>query len=107
MKERSDQGLHCLLFHLRLLETIFYGETTLFIFYLNLQQIFLVSKVDCPNCFGIMTVPVHMHLLLYFQGRSKNQRNFWDIWGSEDTEAAAATTDDLFLEVRKANGEKF
>ena len=48
-----------------------------------------------------------MHLLLYFQGRSKNQRNFWDIWGSEDTEAAAATTDDLFLEVRKANGEKF
>lgn len=33
------------------------------------------------------------------KGRSnKNQRNFWDIWGSEETKPVAAETDDLFLE---------
>lgn len=31
------------------------------------------------------------------KGKSKNQRNFWDIWGS-DSEPATAAGDDLFLE---------
>ena len=28
-QEQSDQGLHCLLFHLHLLESLLYGRTTL------------------------------------------------------------------------------
>ena len=32
LEEQSDQGLHCLLFHLHLLDTIFYGLASLFEF---------------------------------------------------------------------------
>ena len=39
-------------------------------------------------------------VLFSFQGKSKNQRNFWDIWGS-DSQPATAAGDDLFLEVRR------
>ena len=32
LEEQSDQGLHCLQFHLHLLEALLYGKTTLFQF---------------------------------------------------------------------------
>ena len=32
LEEQSDQGLHCLLFHLHLLDKIFYGLASLFEF---------------------------------------------------------------------------
>ena len=44
LKEQSDQGLHCLLFHLHLLKQIFYLLASLFEFLGGLQQSFLASK---------------------------------------------------------------
>ena len=53
--------------------------------------------------FEVFGLYIHalMSFVVYFQGRSKNERKFWDIWGSEETEPVAATAepeDDIIID---------
>ena len=44
LEEQSDQGLHCLPFHLHLLDALLYDKATLSKFYGDYSKIF-----ECPN----------------------------------------------------------
>ena len=53
LKEQSDQGLHCLLFHLHVFDKIPSGLASLFEFYMNYSKVSCVQKLRnftvCPN----------------------------------------------------------
>ena len=44
LEEQSDQGLHCLLFHLHLLDKIHQGLASLFVFKVNYSKVSCVQK---------------------------------------------------------------
>ena len=46
LEEKSDQGLHCLLFHLHVFDKIPSGLASLFEFLVNYSKIFLCPKID-------------------------------------------------------------
>ena len=56
VKKQSDQGLHCLLFLLHLLNALLYGKTILLKFYDNYSNYFF----GCPN-FKNFTISVRWH----------------------------------------------
>ena len=53
LEEKSDQGLHCLLFHLHGFDKIPSGLPLLFEFSVELQQSFLRSKIK--ELYGMLT----------------------------------------------------